>query len=114
MAFPVNRYRASPPPSARSTGTVFAIGRHVFVAGPLASASGVALTDDSGANAHGKLRDGTEVEIVAWRPRGTLGTRYLVRSPLNGIEGWLGAGQLRGSRAKATPMAAPRAGKAAR
>ena len=108
MAFPVNRFRANPPPSARSAGAVFAIGRHVFVASAVASTSGVMLTDDSGANASGKLRDGTEVEIVAWRPRGTLGTRYLVRSPLHGLEGWLGAGQLRGTRGKAKPMAAAR------
>ena len=111
MAFPVSRYRASPAPSARSAGAVFAIGRHVFVAGAMASKSGVMLTDDSGSNASGKLRDGTEVEIVAWRPRGTLGTRYLVRSPLHGVEGWLGAGQLRGTRVKVPAMAATRAGK---
>jgi hypothetical protein len=92
---------------------VFAIGRHVFVACATTSA-GVMLTDDSGANAHGKLRDGTEVEIVAWRPRGTAGTRYLVRSPLHGIEGWLGVGQLRGTRAKVTAAAAARSGKCER
>ena len=113
MAFPGNQYRASSPP-ARSAGTVFAIGRHVFVACPVASTSGVTLTDDSGANAHGKLRDGTEVEIVAWRPRGPLGTRYLVRSASKEIEGWLGAGELRGSRTKATPVPAARSAKGAR
>ena len=113
MAFPVNQYRASSPPP-RSTGTVFAIGRHVFVACPIASTSGVTLTDDTGAQAHGKLRDGTEVEILAWRPRGPLGTRYLVRSSAKGIEGWLGAGELRGSRAKATAVSAARPAKGPR
>lgn len=114
MGFPLNRYRANPPPSARGAGAVFAIGRHVFVACSVPSTSGATLTDDSGANAQGKLRDGTEVVIVAWRPRGPLGTRYLVRSTLHGTEGWLGAGELRGSRAKATAMAATRAGKGTR
>jgi hypothetical protein len=98
MPFAVNRYRSSAPPSARGAGAIFAIGRHVHVACPAASTSGVTVTDDSGATAHGKLHDGAEVEIIAWRPRGTLGTRYLVRSPLHGIEGWLGAGELRRSR----------------
>jgi len=79
---------------------VFAIGRHVYVASPASSRSGVTITDDSGANAHGKLLDGAEVEIVAWRPHGALGTRYLVRSHLNGMEGWVGAGELRRSLAK--------------
>jgi hypothetical protein len=111
MSFPASRYRANPSPSGRSPGAVYAIGRHVFVACPVASKSGVALTDDAGANTHGRLRDGTEVEIVAWRPRGPQGTRYLVRSPLNGIEGWLGAGELRGARVKAAAMAAARSGK---
>jgi hypothetical protein len=80
----------------------------VYVACPAASRSGVTITDDTGANAHGKLHDGAEVEIVAWRPRGALGTRYLVRSDLHGIEGWLGAGELRRSLAKPAAMGSAR------
>ena len=116
MAFPGNRYRsfASAPSHGRSTAGVFAIGRRVFVASPTAHVPGVTLTDDTGATACGKLRDGTEVEIVAWRPRGSQGTRYLVRSPSKGIEGWLGAGDLRGSKARAAAVAVTPSAKAAR
>ena len=116
MAFPVNRYRSTLPAPAhgRSSGVVFAVGRHVFVACPATQTAGVTLTDDAGANACGKLRDGAEVEIVAWRPRGPLGTRYLVRSSRKGIEGWLGATDLRGSRAKAVAAAGSRSAKAVR
>jgi hypothetical protein len=101
MAFPGSPYRsATPTVRTRGTGAVFAIGRHVFVTCPSARTPGVTLTDDSGATPCGKLRDGAEVEIVAWRPRGSQGTRYLVRSPSKGVEGWLAAGELRGAKAK--------------
>ena len=107
MAFSAYRYRsAAPAPGqGRSTAHVFAIGRRVFVASPTAQTPPVTLTNDSGTTTCGKLRDGTEVEIVAWIPRGPQGTRYLVRSSSKGIEGWLGAGDLRGSKAKAAKVA---------
>lgn len=116
MSFPINRYRSTvpAPPNRRSLGVVFAVGRHVFVACPSTRTAGVTLTDDAGAHACGKLRDGTEVEIVAWRPRGPDGTRYLVRSSHKGVEGWLGATDLRGSRAKAAAAAGTRSAKAVR
>ena len=106
MAFPGGYYRstASGGVSPRGSGVVFAIGRHVFVACP-SEAAAVTLTDDSGATPCGKLRRGAEVEILAWRPRGPLGTRYLVRSPSKGIEGWLGAGDLSGAKHKAVKVA---------
>ena len=109
MAFPGSPYRsaASTAVRPRGTGVVFAIGRHVFVACPTPRTPGVTLTDDSGATPCGKLRDGAEVEIVAWRPRGPLGTRYLVRSSSKGVEGWLGAGELRGARNKVAKVAVP-------
>jgi hypothetical protein len=101
MAFPGGPYRSAVTAvRSRSAGVVFAVGRHVFVASPSARTPGVTLTDDSGATPCGKLRDGAEVEIVAWRPRGSQGTRYLVRSSSKGVEGWLAAGELRGARAR--------------
>jgi hypothetical protein len=65
----------------------------------------VALTDDAGADARTHLTDGTEVEILAWRPRKFDGTRYRVRATREGFEGWLAGDNLR-----STPVAilAPR------
>jgi hypothetical protein len=91
------------------SGVVFPIGRRVFVACTAAPPTPVILTDDSGHLARGSLRDGVEVEIVAWRPHGPQGTRYLVRAESKGLEGWLGATEVRGSRIKSAVAAAPRA-----
>jgi hypothetical protein len=88
---------------------VFAVGRRVFVACSGASLAGVTLTDDSGASAGGSLRDGAEVEIIAWRPLGSQGTRYRVRSS-RGVEGWLGVADLRST--KVAQRAAASSGKA--
>jgi hypothetical protein len=110
MAFR-DRYRpaASAPARRRSPAVVFAVGRRVFIASTTAPLSSVPLTDDSGVTVCGSLRDGAEVEIVAWRPLGSQGTRYLVRSSSKGIEGWLGAADIRGSKAKAAgvPVTSP-------
>jgi hypothetical protein len=38
---------------------------------------------------------GARVEILAWQPAGPDGTRYRVRSTIDGIEGWLSGRQLR-------------------
>ena len=104
MAF---HYRspASAPIRGRSPDVVFAVGRRVFVSCATARASNVALTDDAGAVVCGNLRDGAEVEILAWRPLGSQGTRYLVRSSSKGIEGWLGTANLRRLRAKTAGVA---------
>ena len=101
MAFPGGRFRSpmSAPPRTRGSALVFAVGRRAFVVCAAAQLAGVTLTDDSGATALGTLRDGAEVEIVAWRPLGSRGTRYLVRSSREGIEGWLGVADLRKSKA---------------
>jgi hypothetical protein len=56
----------------------------------------VTLTDEAGDKSIGSLKRGTQVEIVAWRPLGSNGTRYQVRSPLTGVEGWLGVGNICG------------------
>jgi hypothetical protein len=51
--------------------------------------------DDAGTSALTSLADGTEVEILAWRPRGAVGTRYRVRLTRGGLEGWLESVNLR-------------------
>lgn len=115
MAFPGGHFRrpASASVRGRTPSVVFAIGRRVFVACTVARLTRVTLTDDSGQTARGSLRDGVEVEIVAWRPHGPQGTRYLVRAANDGLEGWLGAGDVRGSKTKAAAAVRP-PGKAAR
>jgi hypothetical protein len=67
------------------------------------------LTDDTGADAQTRLADGTEVEILAWRPRGFGDTRYRVRSTRNGLEGWLAVDNLRSTQsAVSAPTEPPR------
>jgi hypothetical protein len=78
----------------RPRASVFAVGRRVYVASAGDGLAHVALTDDAGADARTRLTDGTEVEILAWRPRKFDGTRYRVRVTREGFEGWLCGGQL--------------------
>src|SRR2546428_12016719 len=68
---------------------VFAIGRRVRVACAGGNSAGVTLTDDTGTNALGSLSDGSEGEILAWRPRGAEGTRDPGRATRNAPGGWL-------------------------
>jgi hypothetical protein len=84
-------FRAASP--ARPHASVFAIGRRVYVGCVGDRLAHVALTDDAGQCA-GPLADGIEVEILAWRPRGSDGTFWRVRSTRKGLEGWLAGGQL--------------------
>jgi len=98
---PVRRFS-----SARPHGSIFAVGRRVYVAGSGALDGRVALTDDAGENAVATVADGTEVEILAWRPRGSAGTRYRVRSVRNGLEGWIAVANLRGARSAVSPAPA--------
>ena len=99
-------FRAAPP--VRTQASVFAVGRRVYVACAGDRLGHVALTDDAGADALTRLADGTEVEILAWRPRGSDGTRYCVRSTCNGVMGWLPVDNLRNTRAAApVPVEAP-------
>ena len=92
-------YRRPALPHAK--GAVIAVGRRVFVARSADGPARVTLTDDAGANALASLADGNEVEVLAWRPRGS-GTRYRVRSMRDGLEGWLGVGNLRSARTAAS------------
>ena len=89
--------RATPP--VRRQVSVFAVGRRVYVACSEDHPAPVTLTDAAGTNALTRVADGTEVEILAWRPRGSDGTRYCVRSTCNGVMGWLPVDNLRNTRA---------------
>ena len=96
MAFvPVDRSsrrRVSPP-----GGRVWAIGSRAYVHGP-APTGAVVLTDEFARVASMSLDDGVEVEVRAWRPRGSAGARYHVRALDPAVEGWLGAEHLRMTR----------------
>jgi hypothetical protein len=106
MRFGQGPFRGSSSPHIRTP--VFAIGRRVRVACPVNSARRVTLTDDLGTNMVGTLSDGSEVEILAWRPLGG-GTRYQVRATRNNLEGWLAVGDLCATQAvtSSTPKAPP-------
>lgn len=98
-------------PSAKGP-VVLAVGRQVFVNGPLDASRPVLLTDEYGKSlATMGLRDGAEVEVLAWRPRGWAGTRYRVRDRADGADGWLEAGELRATAirppAEPAPVASP-------
>jgi hypothetical protein len=80
----------------RARGPVFAVGQRVSVTSSGGQLTRVALTDDAGGKALGNLVDGTEVEILAWRPNGFRGARYCVRATSGGVEGWLAVASLRG------------------
>ena len=101
-------FRAAP--LVRPRASVFAVGRRVYVACAGGGPAHVALTDDAGAEARTRLTDGTEVEILAWRPRKFDGTRYRVRVTREGFEGWLAGDNLRSTPvAISAPMEAPAA-----
>lgn len=93
MAFLPSR-RFVPRPPVRST-PVMAVGQRVFVNSPGNRSGSVALGDASGKiQSAVYLSDGSEVEVLAWRPRGASDTRYRVRA-LHGADGWLPADNLR-------------------
>ena len=112
MPFSQSFRRPSP---ARARGPVLAVGWRVYVARSQDGPARVPLTDYAGTNALATLADGNEVEILAWRPGGH-GTRYRVRSTPDGLEGWLGVGNLRSARSAVSPAptapARPAAGSA--
>jgi hypothetical protein len=92
VAFHSSRRSIAPPP--RLT-VVLAIGQRVFVNSTDVPPRPVALGDETGVLCSGAcLIDGAEVEVLAWRPRGASDTRYRVRAA-DGVDGWLGAGNLR-------------------
>lgn len=85
------------PPPGRAKVSVFAVGSRMYIACAGGPRARVTLTDEGGATSVASVTDGTEVDIVAWRPRGSHGTRYCVRSSREGFEGWLPAVNLRRS-----------------
>jgi|SRR5581483_7028831 len=83
-----------PRPLPRSAAPM-AVGQRVFVDSAGNRSGDVILADESGkVPSATHLADGTEVEVVAWRPRGASDTRYRVRAP-HGIDGWLPSNNLR-------------------
>ena len=86
-------------------GPVFGIGRQAFLNG---GDEPVPLLDEAGVNVLESFDDGTEVEIIAWQPRG-VATRYCVRVTTRQTTGWVGVRQLRGDRARIALDVAPRA-----
>src|SRR4051812_42791119 len=110
LAFSSPRGRPARPPSR--SGPVIAIGQRAFVNSAGSRSGSVALADVSGkivSNVH--LADGAEVQVVAWRPRGSNETRYRVQAP-DGVDGWLPAENLRSTLVpvpRAEDAAAPRA-----
>jgi hypothetical protein len=85
--------------TSRDMGPVFAIGRRAFVNCPEGGEGRISLLDEAGTAVVDSLLDGTEVEIVAWKPRGTA-TRYFVRVTSRETTGWVGVAQLRSDREK--------------
>jgi hypothetical protein len=74
---------------------VLAVGQRAFINSPYDATTRVALTDERGVPGATALLDGTEVEVIAWRPRGSTGTRYRVCDRAAGGDGWLAADELR-------------------
>ena len=100
MAFVPSRPR--PPRAARQPRIVLAVGQRAFVHSPTDTSRLVALTNDHGIPGAMALRDGTEVEVLAWRPRGSAGTRYRVCHRVDGTDGWLAAEELRTTAIRST------------
>jgi hypothetical protein len=82
---------------------VLAVGQRAFVHSPADVARTVLLTNERGIPGDCALRDGTEVEIVGWRPRGQSGTRYRVCDRADGSDGWLAAEELRTTASRPEP-----------
>jgi hypothetical protein len=107
MSYTTRRFPMMPSgPGSRSTGPVLSVGRRVFINCPGDPSRRVTVTDDTDAAAWTAV-DGAEVEIVAWRPRGSAGTRYRVQSTDDRREGWLTADFLRAVRSPEAPVVTP-------
>jgi hypothetical protein len=90
--------RATAPLQKAKPSTILSVGRRAYV-----NCRGrIALAEDDGRTSPNSLPDGAEVEVLAWRPLGTRGTRYRVRAQQDGHEGWLAADALRQTLAPVT------------
>ena len=96
--------RSLSPRSPGGSNPVFAVGQRVFVHCIGDRGGSVVLADDTGNASRESLADGVEVEVVAWRPRGSAGTRYRIRAGHDGTDGWVHSSNLRTS---LVPPAAP-------
>ena len=85
--------RAKRAPAPRPA--VWAVGRRAYLHCEQPDLPAIVLTDEAGTQAQLSLSDGTPVEIVAWRPRGTAGPRYRVRQVHGDADGWVDARSLR-------------------
>src|SRR5258706_6162281 len=93
LAFIRHRAAATRRPPSPSL-PVLAVGQRVFVNTVGEHSGSVALGDVSGKVLSAMyLVDGTEVQVVAWRPNGRSNTRYRVQSS-EGADGWLAAENL--------------------
>ena len=88
---PFSHARASQP---RGDGPVHAAGWRVVVTCPGGGSKRVTLTDSDATTTLATVAAGGEVEILAWQPNAK-GTRYRVRSMGSGVEGWVGAANLK-------------------
>jgi hypothetical protein len=102
MRFDSSRPRGVVPP--RATPMILAVGQRAFIHHPGDSPYPLAMTDDQGVPGAAALLDGDEVEILAWRPRGSTGTRYRVRRHADGANGWLAATELRRTAVRPAPL----------
>src|SRR5262245_49543062 len=84
--------RPSPVPKDQA---VLGVGWRVLVRCRNGGSDRVTLTDETGTSALSTVADGSEVEILAWRPHRGGDTRYRVVSTRGGVEGWLGGASLR-------------------
>ena len=95
MAF----YKAQPREKALSfkNQLLLAIGGHAFVHLPdtVRGDFGPMVDNPAAKAAAHDLRDGQEVEILAWRPRSPLGLAYQIRRLSDGREWWVEALYLR-------------------
>ena len=93
----------TPSPRDHGDGNILAVGWRVLVASPEGKGHRVSLTDSEGTATVTTLPHGTEVEILAWRPRRSGATMYRVQPTSGGKEGWVSGANL-----KARPAPAPR------
>jgi hypothetical protein len=93
----------TPSPRDHGDGNVLAVGWRVLVASPAGKGNRVPLMDSEGTTTVTTLLHGTEVEILAWRPRRSSATMYRVQPTSGGKEGWVSGASL-----KARPAPAPR------